>query len=97
MESEARKPSRLAPLDLALAKLKDTFHGWRIWYVPHATDGSATWCAQRLPLLHADSPEHLAEYMLEVDERYSSGPYVDEDASPAGAWPWRGTVPPTGL
>jgi hypothetical protein len=35
--------------------------------VPNALDGTVTWCAQREPLLHADTPEHLAEYMVEAN------------------------------
>lgn len=32
----------------ALAALKARFGArWQIWYVPHAVDGSMTWCARR--------------------------------------------------
>jgi hypothetical protein len=59
--------SMLADCDRALAKLADRHPGWRIWYVPHARDGSVTWCAQRHPTLNEDSPEHLAEAITEAE------------------------------
>ena len=46
---------------------------WQLWYVPHAMDGSVTWCARRhgdelRNVIYADTPEHLAEYMAEAQE-----------------------------
>ena len=37
------------PLEAALRRLHDAYHGWNIWYVPLAL-GGLTWCAKR----HAD-------------------------------------------
>jgi hypothetical protein len=54
-------------LEAERAVLLKNHPGWRIWYVPNALDGTVTWCAQHEPLLHADTPEHLAEYMVEAD------------------------------
>jgi len=54
-------------LEAERAVLPKNHPGWRIWFVPNALDGTVTWCAQREPLLHADTPEHLAEYMVEAD------------------------------
>ena len=79
---DAHQPSRLPPLDRELTQLREAFPGWRIWYVPHAI-GPTRWCAQRLPLLGADSPAELGEYMREVDEHYSTAPYEDDEPAPA--------------
>ena len=45
-------------------------HGerWQIWYVPHALDGSMTWCARihgddLRNVVHADTAEHLGEHI----------------------------------
>lgn len=54
-------------LEAERAVLLKNHPGWRVWYVPNALDGTVTWCAQREPLLHAETPEHLAEYMTEAD------------------------------
>jgi hypothetical protein len=48
-------------LDVNLAALKNKHPGWRIWFVPHAHDGSVTWCAQPEPTINTDSPEHLSQ------------------------------------
>jgi hypothetical protein len=48
-------------LDTQRAELLKAHPGWRVWYVPHAHDGSVTWCAQREPTIHAYSPEDLAK------------------------------------
>lgn len=92
--SETRRP---APLDRALATLKEAFPGWRIWYVPlSAPQKGARWCAHRLPTLQADTAEHLAEYMLDLDERYSVGPY-DSDEEVLKARLAKGQAPTGGL
>jgi hypothetical protein len=41
--------------------------GWRVWYIPHALDGSVTWCAQREPTVHAYSPDDLSTDMALAD------------------------------
>ena len=56
----------LSVLDQAKAELEHDFPGWRIWYVPR-TSGPTRWCAQRLPLLHEDRPEWLAQAMADVE------------------------------
>jgi hypothetical protein len=59
--------------DKALASLREQWgERWEVWYVPHAMDGSVTWCARRhgdqlLNVIHAYRPEHLAEYMAEAE------------------------------
>jgi hypothetical protein len=60
-------------IDNDLAALRERFPTWQIWYVPHAVDGSLTWCANprakqddRRNVLHADSPGHLADYIAEA-------------------------------
>jgi hypothetical protein len=57
----------LQSLDVLRDTLVKNHPAWRIWYVPNALDGTVTWCAQHEPLLHADTPEHLAEYMAEAN------------------------------
>jgi hypothetical protein len=54
--------------------LRKRFPRWQVWLVPHALDGGATWCANpwskkddRRNVLHADKPEHLAEYISEAE------------------------------
>ncbi len=60
--------------DRALAALrKEWGERWQIWFVPRVKDGSVTWCARRhgdhvRNVIHADRPEHLAEYMAEREE-----------------------------
>ncbi len=71
-ESAAPAASRgaggvLSVLDERKAELERDYPGWRIWFVPRVT-GDVRWCAQQLPLLNEDSPDHLAESMTEVDE-----------------------------
>jgi hypothetical protein len=60
-------------LDQALADLRRRFPQWEIWYVPRAFGGQ-TWCANpwakkddRRNVLHADTPEHLAEYITAAE------------------------------
>jgi hypothetical protein len=72
---------RLRILDRLKAELLAAVTGWNVIYRPHA-NGSVEWEAYRLPLLQADSPEHLAEEMLEVDERYSAGPHEADEPEP---------------
>jgi len=59
--------ARFPSLDVLRDALVKSHPGWRVWFVPNALDGTVTWCAQREPLLHADTPEHLAEYMVEAN------------------------------
>jgi hypothetical protein len=62
IEGDRAEPGRLdlTALDRIKAGLTERFPGWKIWYVPHATDRHVTWCAQPGPLINADSPERLA-------------------------------------
>jgi hypothetical protein len=59
--------------DKALAALREQWgEHWEVWYVPHAMDGSVTWYARRhgdqlLNVIHADTAEHLAEYMTDAE------------------------------
>jgi hypothetical protein len=59
--------------DKALAALREHWgERWEVWYVPHALDGSVTWCARRhgdkLPnVIRADTAGHLSEYMAEAE------------------------------
>jgi hypothetical protein len=57
--------------DRALASLRGRHPGWQIWYVPHACDGSVTWCAQRRPILNEDSPERLADAITEAERAHT--------------------------
>jgi hypothetical protein len=63
---------------LAVALREEWGERWLIWYVPHAVDGSMTWCARRhgdelRNVLHADRAEHLAEYMAEAEADAANG------------------------
>jgi len=69
----------LSELDVELAQLRAENPGWRLWYVPHAVDGSVTWCGQPLPLLNCGSPKELRE---EIAEASASVP-TRANASPA--------------
>jgi hypothetical protein len=53
--------------DQMKAELQKRFPGWNIWYVP-CYGGTVTWCAQPLPVINSDSPEHLAEEILHAHE-----------------------------
>jgi hypothetical protein len=59
--------SMMHSLDVKLAALKAAHPGWRIWFVPHASDGGVTWCATREPTLNTDSSEHLSEEIQQVE------------------------------
>ena len=61
-----------ADLDAQRAELLKAHPGWRVWYVPHAHDGSVTWCAQREPTIHAYSPEDLAKDIELADAELAS-------------------------
>jgi hypothetical protein len=63
--------SLLHSLDVNLATLKKKHPGWNIWFVPHAHDGSVTWCARPEPLINTDTPEHLSQEieMAEKDRK----------------------------
>ena len=56
----------------ALARLRSQWgQRWQIWYVPLAVGGE-TWCARRhgdaaRHVIHADTPDHLAEYLTEAE------------------------------
>jgi hypothetical protein len=64
-------------VDEALAALREHWCGqWEVWVVPLALGGER-WCARRhgdpLPdVLHADIPEHLAEYIAEAEAEHHS-------------------------
>ncbi len=57
----------------ALAALRARWgQRWQIWYVPLAV-GGATWCARRhgelvRNVIHADTPDHLSEYLTEAEQ-----------------------------
>jgi hypothetical protein len=76
------------PLDAALRRLDDAYHGWTIWYVPLAL-GGLTWCGRRHAdgtLFHATVPADLAEYISDADAALrgdppATVPTVPEDAS----------------
>jgi hypothetical protein len=63
----------ISATDKALAELREQWgERWEVWYVPHALDGSVTWCARRhgdelRNVIHAYRPEHLADYMAEAE------------------------------
>jgi len=65
-------PSLLDDLDREKARLEEQLPGYKIWYVwhqPHGkSPGHATWCAQPLPTLSSDSPEHLIEEIVAVHQ-----------------------------
>ena len=61
-----------ADLDAQRAELLNAHPGWRVWYVPHAHDGSVTWCAAREPTIHAYSPEDLGKDMALADAELAS-------------------------
>jgi hypothetical protein len=54
-------------LDRQVADLRDRFPQWRIWYVSKAGRG-ATWCADPLPHLEAETAAGLAE-LIQQHER----------------------------
>jgi hypothetical protein len=57
----------------ALAALRARWgQRWQIWYVPLAA-GGATWCARRhgdhvRNVIHADTPDHLSEYLTDSEQ-----------------------------
>ena len=63
---------KFADLDAQRAELMRDHPGWRVWYVPHAHDGSVTWCAQREPTIHAYSPEDLDKDISLADAELAS-------------------------
>jgi len=77
----------LQSLDVLRNALVKSHPGWRIWFVPNALDGTVTWCAQHEPLLHADTPEHLAEYMIEAEADIAwAADRLGPVGTPAGVW-----------
>ena len=58
-----------APVDDQAAALREKpGEKWAIWFVPHALDGSYTWCARLhgddiRNVVQADSAEHLDEHI----------------------------------
>jgi hypothetical protein len=60
--------------------------GWRIWFVPHALDGSVTWCAQPEPTIHAYSRDDLSKdiRLAEADlaARLAVAPGIQETGDP---------------
>jgi hypothetical protein len=76
--------------DEQLTDLRRQFPAWQIWYVPSSGRGG-TWCANpwakekdRTGVLHADKPEHLAEYMREFEAEHA-GQLVTGTAQPEGS------------
>jgi len=70
------------------AKALRAKHGeqWQIWYVPHALDGSYTWCARLhgdeiKNVLHADTAEHLDEHIQLREEDLAADARLSEDAA----------------
>jgi hypothetical protein len=63
-------------------------HGarWKIWWVPHALDGSYTWCARLhgddlKNVLHADTAEHLDQHIQLREEDLAADARMSEDAA----------------
>jgi hypothetical protein len=54
-------------LDQRKAELERQNPGWQVWYVRQYI-GDTRWCARPLPLLNADTPDHLAEAMADADD-----------------------------
>lgn len=56
------------PSDEACRKLEHEHPGWQVWMVPRVY-GGPVWCARphgvSIAQLHADTPEHLGEYIAE--------------------------------
>ena len=67
----------MTTVDEALAALRKHWGSeWEVWVVPLALGGER-WCARRygdplLNVLHADIPEHLAEYITEAGSEAGS-------------------------
>lgn len=59
--------------DVKLAALKNEHPGWRIWFVPHALDGSVNWCAVREPTINTDTPEHLTQEIELAEKDHAAG------------------------
>ena len=59
---------RLNDLDAKRDEIREQCPGWRVWYVPHSLDAGVTWCAQPEPVINADSPEALVEYIREAHD-----------------------------
>jgi hypothetical protein len=65
--------SYLEELDAIRDDRAERFPGWLIWYVPHSTGRSATWCARPEPLLNAGSPEDPAAAISSVVPAQATG------------------------
>ena len=59
------------PTDEIVAALEREHPGWEVWVV-HRVYGGPVWCARPagapVAHLHADTPEHLGEYITERQE-----------------------------
>jgi hypothetical protein len=60
-----------------VAELRRQFPLWEIWFVDAATRKGGTFCANpwakkddRRNVLHADTAEHLAEYIAEYEDEH---------------------------
>jgi hypothetical protein len=69
----ARFMANFRTLDAQRDELRRAHPGWRIWFVPHASDGSVTWCAQREPGISTDTPEHLSEEIKTAEAAHALG------------------------
>jgi hypothetical protein len=61
-----------------VADLRKQFPLWQIWFVPWSTRPGGTFCANpwakkedRTGVLHADTAEHLAEYMRDYQDEHA--------------------------
>ena len=77
----------MSAVDDQAAALREK-HGekWAIWFVPHALDGSYTWCARLhgddiRNVVQADSAEHLDEHIRLREEDLAADARLSEDAA----------------
>ena len=55
-------------LEAESARLHAKWPDWDVWWVPHALDGNATWCARLKGddiknVVHADNPQDLDQHI----------------------------------
>jgi hypothetical protein len=84
----------------AIARLEREHPGWQIWVVPRVY-GGPVWCARPhgapVAQLHADTPEHLSEYITEWQQGSGDAPRKLGSRGKA-AWPVKpqnGSHPPS--
>jgi hypothetical protein len=50
-----------------VSRIEEAWPEWHVWFVPQATSGSLTWCAQRWTggeVIHAGSPGELEALLI---------------------------------